>query len=145
MASSFYRILLVEDEPSMSQTIWEMLKDSQDCKFQMVRAESVQAGLPKLASEIDALLLNIDGPEGSGLASVPKIHAQFSSLPIIVLIRQGTETLGKQALAAGAAEYLVKETLSPALLQRVLQYARERQRDGCVMNEETQTRNQIKK
>ena len=141
MASPFYRILLVEDEPSISQTIWEMLKDSQDCKFQMVRAESVEAGLPKLASEIDALLLNIDGAEGSGLASVPTIRAQFSSLPIIVLIPQGMETLGKHALAAGAAEYLVKETLSPRSLQRVLQYARERERDGCVMHEETRTSN----
>src|ERR1700731_3011128 len=137
MASPFYRILLVEDESSISQTIWEMLKDSQDCKFQMVRAESVEAGLPKLASEIDALLLNIDGLEGSGLASVPAIRGQFSSLPIIVLIPQGMETLGKQALAAGAAEYLVKETLSPRSLQRVLQYARERERDGCVTHEET--------
>ena len=141
MASPFYRILLVEDESSISQTIWEMLKDSQDCKFQMVRAESVEAGLPKLASEIDALLLNIDGLEGSGLASVPAIRGQFSSLPIIVLIPQGMETLGKQALAAGAAEYLVKETLSPRSLQRVLQYARERERDGCVTHEETQTGN----
>jgi CheY-like chemotaxis protein len=141
MASPFYRILLVEDEPSFSRTIWEMLKDSQDCKFQMVRAESVEAGLPKLASEIDALLLNIEGPEGSGLASVPTIHAQFSSLPIIVLIPQGMETLGKQALAAGAAEYLVKETLNPRSLQRVLQHGGERQRDGCVMHEETQTSN----
>ena len=141
MASPFYRILLVEDESSISQTIWEMLKDSQDCKFQMVRAESVEAGLPKLASEIDALLLNIDDLEGSGLASVPAIRGQFSSLPIIVLIPQGMETLGKQALAAGAAEYLVKETLSPRSLQRVLQYARERERDGCVTHEETQTGN----
>ena len=72
---------------------------------------------------------------------MPTIHAQFSSLPIIVLIPQGMETLGKQALAAGAAEYLVKETLSPRSLQRVLQYGGERQRDGCVMHEETQTSN----
>jgi len=141
MAVPFYRILLVEDEPSTTQTIWEMLKDSQDCNFQMVRAESVQAGLPKLASEIDALLLNIDGPEGIGLANVPRIHAQFSSLPIIVLIPQAIESLGKQALAAGAVEYLVKETLSPGLLQKVLQYAKERQRTGWVTDEETQKRN----
>jgi CheY-like chemotaxis protein len=141
MALPFYRILLVEDEPSTTQTIWEMLKDSQGCNFQMVRAESVQAGLPKLASEIDALLLNIDGPEGIGLANVPRIRAQFSSLPIIVLIPEAIESLGRQALAAGAVEYLVKETLSPGLLQKVLQYAKERQRTGWVTDEETQRRN----
>jgi len=33
----------------------------------------------------------------------------------------------------------VKETLSPGLLQKVLQYARERQRDESAMDEETQT------
>jgi DNA-binding response OmpR family regulator len=128
MISPFYRILLIEDDPSTAQSIWDMLKDSQDCTFQMVCAKSLQTGLPKLASEIDVLLLDIHAPDCSGLAHVSEIDSQFNSLPIIVLISQERETVGKQALDAGAAEYLVKETLSRELLQRALRYATERKR-----------------
>jgi two-component system cell cycle sensor histidine kinase/response regulator CckA len=128
MISPFYRILLIEDDPSTAQSIWDMLKDSQDCTFQMVCAKSLQTGLPKLASEIDVLLLDIPAPDCSGLAHVSEIDSQFNSLPIIVVISQERETIGKRALNAGAAEYLVKETLSRELLQRALRYAIERKR-----------------
>jgi DNA-binding response OmpR family regulator len=128
MTWPFYRILLIEDDPSTTQSIWDLLKDSQDCTFQMVCAKSLQTGLRKLASEIDVLLLDIHAPDCSGLAHVSEIDSQFNSLPIIVLISQERETVGKQALDAGAAEYLVKETLSRELLQRALRYATERKR-----------------
>ena len=128
MLSPVYRILLIEDDSATAQSIWDMLKGSPDCTFQMVRAKSLQSGSPKLASEIDALLLDLHAPDCSELSGVPKILSQFNSLPIIALIPQEMETLGKQALDAGAAEYLVKETLSPELLQRALRYAIERKR-----------------
>jgi two-component system cell cycle sensor histidine kinase/response regulator CckA len=128
MSSPFYRILFIEDDSLTTQSIWDMLNGCQDCTFQIVCAKSLQAGLPKLASEMDALLLGIETPDGNWLAGVPEIHSQFDSLPIVVLVSQERETLGKQALGAGAAEYLVKETLSPELLQRALRYAIERKR-----------------
>jgi PAS domain S-box-containing protein len=128
MLSPVYRILLIEDDSATAQSIWDMLKGSPDCTFQMVRAKSLQSGSPKLASEVDALLLDLHAPDCRVLSGVPKILSQFNSLPIIALIPQGMETLGKQALDAGAAEYLLKETLSPELLQRALRYAIERKR-----------------
>ena len=105
-----------------------MLKGSPDCTFQVVCAKSLRTGLPKLASEIDALLLDVHAPDCTGLADVSEINSQFNFLPIIVLIPQGKETLGKQTLDAGASECLVKETLSPELLQKALRYATERKR-----------------
>jgi two-component system cell cycle sensor histidine kinase/response regulator CckA len=128
MSSPFYRILFIEDDSSTTRSIWDMLNGCQDCTFQIVCAKSLQAGLPKLASEMDALLFGIEAPDGSGLAGLPEIHSQFDSLPTVILVSKERETLGKQALGAGAAEYLVKETLNPELLQRALRYAIERKR-----------------
>lgn len=128
MLSPLYRILLIEKDSSTAQRVWDMLKDSQDCTFQIVRAKSLQAGLPKLVSEIDALLVDFDAPYGNGLAGLYEIHSQFNSLPIIVLIPQERKALGKQALDAGAAEYLVKETLIPELLRKTLRYVTEYKR-----------------
>jgi PAS domain S-box-containing protein len=135
MLSPLYRILIIEDDPSAAQSIWDMLKGSTDCTFQMVCAKSLQAGLPKLASEIDVLLLNLHAPDRSELSSVLEILSQFNALPIIVLIPQEKKTLGKQALDAGAAEYLLTETLSPELLQRALRYAVERKRAESAARE----------
>jgi CheY-like chemotaxis protein len=135
MIPSSYRILLIENGTSTAETIWEMLKGSQDCTFQMVRAESLRAGLPKLASEIDALLLDIHNLERNGLAAVQEARAQFSSLPIILFIPEAKEDLGKQALAAGASAYLVKETLSPELLQKALRCVSERKRSESATRE----------
>jgi two-component system cell cycle sensor histidine kinase/response regulator CckA len=128
MLSPLYRILLIEDDSSTAQSIWGMLMGSTDCTFQIVCAKSLQTGLPKVASEIDVLLLNLHATDRGGLSGVPEILSQCNSLPIVVLIPQEKKTLGKQALEAGAAEYLVKETLSPELLQRALRYAIERKR-----------------
>ncbi|MFI5072404.1 MAG: PAS domain S-box protein [Terriglobales bacterium] len=128
MLSPLYRILLIEDDSATAQNIWDMLKDSPDCTFQMVCAKSLQTGLPKLASEIDVLLLDLNDTGRSELSDTPQILSKFCSLPIIALIPKGREAFGKQALDAGAAEYLVKETLSPELLRRALRYAIERKR-----------------
>ncbi len=132
MLSPFYRILLIEDDSATAQSIWDLLKDSPDCTFQMVSAKSLQTGLPKLASEIDVLLLDLHALDRNELSGLGQILSQFNSLPILALIPQGSETLGKQALDGGADEYLVKETLSADLLQRALRYAIERKRADCA-------------
>jgi PAS domain S-box-containing protein len=135
MLSPLYRILFIEDDSATAQIIWDMLKGSLDCTFQMVYAKSLQTGLPKLASEIDVLLLDLHATGCDELSGVSQIVSKFSSLPIIGLIPEGRETLGKQALDAGAAEYLVKETLSPELLRRALRYAIERKRAESAIRE----------
>jgi PAS domain S-box-containing protein len=129
MLSQPYRILMIEDDPSLAQAICGMVTGCQNSYFQFVRAGSLVAGMPILAAETaDALLLNPFVLDGSGIATVAKIHSQFDSLPIIALIPQEEAARGAQFLEAGASEYVVKETLNLELLERVLLYAIERKR-----------------
>jgi two-component system cell cycle sensor histidine kinase/response regulator CckA len=129
MLSQPYRILMIEDDPSLAQAICGMVAGCQNSYFQFVRAGSLVAGMPILAAETaDALLLNPFVLDGSGIATVTKIHSQFDSLPIVALIPQEQAALGAQFLEAGASEYAVKETLSLELLEKVLLYAIERKR-----------------
>ena len=123
MASSIYRLLITADDSPLARRIWGMLEHSRDCKFQVLNAKTLRSGLPKLASEIDALLLDLEPSADDSLAGAAEVHSQFGALPIIALVSQEFETLGKEALAAGATEYLVKETLTPELLQKSLRYA----------------------
>ena len=129
MESTFYRILVMESDSSFTQIVCNMLEDAQNSPFQIVLAEEGQGVVPKhLCESVDALLLDLHFLDGAGLARIAEIHAQHRSLPILALVPAEEDMLGNQVLAAGAAEYLVKETLSPELLRRTLKYAIERTR-----------------
>ncbi len=125
MQSTFYRILVMESDTSFTQIICDMLEGSQNTPFQIVLAGTGQGGVvPNHVYEsVDALLLDLHVLNDAALNRVTEIHAQYNSLPILALIPAEEDTLGDQVLAAGAADYLVKETLSPELLRRTLKYA----------------------
>jgi len=129
MQSSFYRILVMENDSSFAQIICDMLESNQNLSFQIVFANAIPGAVPAPVYEsVDALLISIDSRKGIGLAHLAEIHFQFNSLPILALIPAREDALGNQVLEAGAAEYLVKETLSRELLQKALKYAVEHTR-----------------
>jgi PAS domain S-box-containing protein len=114
---------MIEDDSSLAQTIWCMVQGGQDPDFQVVSADSLQAAAYKLAAEkFDAFLLDLHVRGSERLAGMAEIRSHGDSLPIIVLVTRKEEELGKQSLKAGAAEYLLKETLSQELLRRTLRY-----------------------
>jgi len=130
MKATFYRILVMENDSSFTQIICDMLESGQNSPFQIVLAGTGPGDVVpnRVYESVDALLLDLHLLNGAALTRVTKIHAQYNSLPILALIPAQEDMLGDQVLAAGAADYLVKETLSPELLQRTLKYAIERMR-----------------
>ena len=129
MQSSFYRILVLENDSSFAQIVCDMLESNRNCSFEIVLSRAVHAAVPRSVYEsVDALLLGVASLDATGPTLVAEIHSQFDSLPILALIPAEEEELGTQILEAGAAEYLVRETLSRELLQKGLKYAVERTR-----------------
>ncbi len=134
MLSQCYRILLVEDDSSWTETLINMLEDG-DGTFQVVQVRSLQEGLSRLCAEpVDALLVD-ERMLGKRTSVLAKIHARFPSLPIIVLNSQEEEAQGKLFLDAGASECVVRETLGSALLKKVLMYSVDRKRAGSALRE----------
>ena len=139
MMSQPYRILIVEAESSSAQSLCGTLEGRQDSRFQFVRAASLETGLPVLAAEAaDALLMNPFVLDCAGIPTVAKIHSQFDSLPIVVLIPQEKEAQGGQFLEAGASEYAVLQSLNPILLEKVLLYAIERNHNELALRQSEQ-------
>ena len=129
MSGHSYRILLIEDDSSLAQSICDMVQFGQDPVYQVVSAKSLRAAASKLASEkFDALLLDTHVRGSERITGMTEIRSHGHSLPIIVLVSQKEEELGKQFLNAGAVEYLLKETLNRELLRRTLRYAIELER-----------------
>jgi serine phosphatase RsbU (regulator of sigma subunit) len=75
----------------------------------------------------DCVLLDLGLPDSEGFSAVPKMVSAAPDIAVIVLTGR-RERDGLDALAAGAQDYLVKDTLTGALLERSIRYAVERKR-----------------
>jgi PAS domain S-box-containing protein len=76
----------------------------------------------------DVCLLDQRLPEGDGVTLLQSVLAEVRSIPFIVLTSEGDTILERRALAAGAADHLVKGHLDAATLERSLRLAIERGR-----------------
>jgi PAS domain S-box-containing protein len=126
----------MENDSSFAQNICDMLESNSNVSFQIVLAKAVSGAVPASVYEsVDALLLGVPSLDITGLARVTELHSRFNSLPILAMIPAGEAGLVQKALEAGAAEYLVKETLSRELLHKAIKYAVERTRNEIAIRQ----------
>jgi PAS domain S-box-containing protein len=139
MQSSFYRILVMENDSSFAQNICDMLESNPNVSFQIVLAKAATGAVPASVYEsVDALLLGVPSLDETGLARVTELHSRFNSLPILAMIPEEEAGLVQKVLEAGAAEYLVRETLARELLHKAVKYAVERTRNEIAVRQSEQ-------
>lgn len=118
------RALLIEDDPYIAQLIRQMLNKVRDISFDLVHANSLSSGLEYLEDEhFFIILLDLGLPDSSGIKTLNKVYAQASDIPIIVFTGQDDETLGVNAVNAGAEDYLIKGQTDSKSLVRAIRYA----------------------
>ena len=74
----------------------------------------------------DAVLLDLDAPDSSGLETIRRLLAHSPNIPIVALTGRERSDLPTGAVQYGAQDYLVKSETSSKSLSRALQYAIER-------------------
>lgn len=131
MTLSDLTLLLVEDTPSDARLIEEYLIGGQwgeetDAVPDVVRADSLAAGIDARSDETDLVLLDLNLPDSTGLDTLRSMLDTVERTPIVVLTGMDDRQLGVQAVERGAQDYLRKDELSPGLLRRTTQYAIER-------------------
>ena len=121
-------ILLIEDNPGDARLVREMLKGVAG-DFRIEHVERLSKGL-ELVSEgaIDAVLLDLNLPDSTGLETVRKLRDISPAAPIVVLTSSRDEDLGAMAVKEGAEDYLIKGQVDGSTLRRALVYATERKR-----------------
>lgn len=77
---------------------------------------------------IDITLLDLSLPDAFGLDAVEHLLTEIVDVPIVVLVDQAQEHLARQAVSAGAQDYLLGTELDRRTLHRVIRNAVERQR-----------------
>ncbi len=122
-------VLLIEDNPQHVALLEQILAELIDERFRLIHAESVVAGIERLALRgVDIILLDLSLPDSEGFDTFARVFAEAGDTPIIVLSGIGDEALAVQTVQNGAQDYLVKGHVDKHLLVRSMQYAIERQR-----------------
>lgn len=123
------RVLLVEDDPDDQWLIADLVTrlDGGTCTVD-VAGSMAQAVALLAENRHDVALIDYQLGALSGLDLLQSSADDPARPPMILLTGYGTEDLDRRALAAGAADYLVKGQLSAEQLARTIRYALERHR-----------------
>ena len=125
------RLLLVEDDPVDVERVRRMLTEGQGGEqVQLEHAVALEQARQRVNQEdLDAVLLDLQLPDSSGIDSVTRLRRHDDQIPIVVFTASRDEATALAALQAGAQDYLVKDELaSGSFLLRAVRCAMERQR-----------------
>lgn len=121
-------VLLVEDDLG-DQRLFSRQVQSSGLRPAVVTVGSVAAAVDVLEGEdrVDVVLLDLGLPDSEGLATLERVTATGTDVPVIILTGHGEDPeLAVSALRKGAHDYLVKGETTSRELGRAIRYALER-------------------
>jgi serine phosphatase RsbU (regulator of sigma subunit) len=121
------RVLLVEDDEGDAFFIRECLTEAGVPEADILWQRTLADGIEALDDAPGCVLLDLGLPDADGLAALYRLVAEAIGTPVIVLTGRN-DRAGVDAVAAGAQDYLVKDDITPELLDRSIRYAVERSR-----------------
>jgi DNA-binding NarL/FixJ family response regulator len=114
------RILIVDDHPGFRASARRMLEAG---GFEVVgEAEdtaSARAAVRDLAP--DAVLLDVQLPDGDGVALAAELAANGNAPEIVLCSSRGADELGPALERSGARGFVTKDELSPAAIRELLE------------------------
>ncbi|WP_187265477.1 EAL domain-containing protein [Reinekea thalattae] len=126
-AASEHLFLMAEDNPIDAAMFSEMFCQAFGRSVQLVCVDRFDKIPEQLNTrQFDALILDLDLPDSSGIENIQKIKQPYPNLPIIVLTGNDDLSLALDSLQNGAQDYLSKNKVTPDLLTRSIFYAKER-------------------
>jgi diguanylate cyclase (GGDEF)-like protein len=131
------RILLVEDHPGDERLIRLALSEDPHRQFEVTSARTLDGGL-ELAQTLafDAILLDLQLPDSSGLGSVKTFALAVPSIPILVITGLDDDSLAIQVSEHGAQAFIIKGSDQPLVLSRAIRCAMARKRFEGLLAEQ---------
>ncbi len=130
LGSHTRRVLLIEDDEDDYLLTREYLADFDvDGRYVLEWAQTYEDGIQALLDERhDLCLLDYHLGARDGIGLLREALAHGCRTPIILLTGDGDRDVDRAAMRYGAADYLIKEELSAALLERAMRHSLERSR-----------------
>ena len=135
-------ILLVEDNPDHAELITDSCLAAFGSSAQIVLCPTAKKALSELeqsdSAKIDIALFDLKLPDSDINATVKTLGILRTDIPIVVLTSLNDTVLSLGLINQGIQDYLPKEDLSPALLERVCRYAIERKKQQLKLESRAQ-------
>lgn len=114
MDNTQYKLLVIDDEPGVRQSLTAYLEDS---GFQVYDAANATVGLALFKEHLpDLVITDLSMPETDGLVLLQQIHDVLPSAPVIVISGAGVMGDVVQALRLGATDYFIKPIVDMEVL-----------------------------
>ena len=113
------RIVLADDHPVVRRGL-RLLLDGED-GFEVVAeaGEVDEARRFVRGHHPDVLVLDLNMPGGSSLEAIPELREEFPATQVVVLTMQQEPAYAREAIAAGALGYVLKQAADGELVQAV--------------------------
>jgi two-component system, sensor histidine kinase and response regulator len=122
------KILLIDRDAGLGGAIRDLLSQAKRVHFDVESAETVEQGLVDLASDpTQAVLLDV-APRNGGLRALAQIRERAPDVALIALCDVANECAAIEALGQGAQDYLIRDDLTPSVLEHAVRYAVGRKR-----------------
>jgi diguanylate cyclase (GGDEF)-like protein/PAS domain S-box-containing protein len=123
------RVLLIEDSDSDARLIRQVLSFESPRGFEIEHVGCMSDGIARLARrDVDVVLLDLTLPDSTGLETFSATAAAAGPVPILVFTGLDDDETARQAVSAGAQDYLAKGSVDGHSLARALRHAIERKR-----------------
>jgi DNA-binding response OmpR family regulator len=110
------RILIIDDEPSVRQTLARIM---QQAGLEVTTAEGGEQGLAFLeGADFDLVYMDLRMPGLPGLDVLNLIHTRRPNLPVILFTAQPDVNSAVEALRRGAIDYLLKPLKPELIIER---------------------------
>jgi two-component system, cell cycle sensor histidine kinase and response regulator CckA len=126
MSAESINVLLVEDDDLYAQILRGALGKSTPKVIVERRRTLADAAALVVTTRFDAVLLDLNLPDSSGLETIGRMLGAAPGIPIVVLTASAESDLALTAVQHGAQDYLVKSETDGKYLSRALRYAIER-------------------
>lgn len=139
MRTSNLKILLIDDDEDAYVITRNLLAQIQEWQAHLDWVSTYEQGLATIArQEHDIYLIDYRLNNHDGLELLRKAIKQGCRAPLIILTGLQDHEIDIEAMDAGAADYLVKDQLDAAHLERCIRYSLERQRLNAQLQDKAQ-------
>jgi two-component system response regulator NreC len=113
------RIVLADDHPVVRRGLRMLLDDEADFEVVAEAGTVDEARRYVLGHHPHVLILDLNMPGGLSLPAIPGLRAEFPQTQIVVLTMQQESAYAREALAAGATGYVLKQAADGELVEAV--------------------------
>lgn len=127
VSEAIIRILIIDDDNDDFIITGNYIKDIDTAHFQIDWCYNYQEALINMKEhKYDLYFVDYWLGAKTGLDLIKKARAEGCEEPIVLLTGKGNQEVDREAMQAGAADYLIKTELNTEKLERCIRYSMER-------------------